>query len=168
MKVLENNTWTRRGCSLVWDAKALMSCAKPSEVVSLREFIAMSRNWPVDLPSNDGDALVVAGVEGCIDVLDDASAQTWVERDLRQVIFEFQDEYQNDAALLFWLPSGRTRMHYALASGEYSWTSITGERLPLGRLLWAGAQSDAYRIDNAHNGAHNVEDAAGMYHPRIS
>ena len=168
VKVLANSTWTRRGCSLLWEAKALMSFARPGEVVSIREFIAMSREWPEDLPSNGGYALVVAGVEGCLDALDTASAQTWVERDLRKVIFEFQDEYQNDAALVLWLPSGRDRMHYALASDEYSWTGMGEERFPLGRLLWGGAQHDAHRIDHAGNGALNVVDAAGMYHPRIS
>ena len=168
MKVLQNTTWTRRGCSLLWDAEALMSFAKPDEVVSLREFIAMSRKWPEELPSNKGYALVVAGVEGCLDAVDPESAQLWVEQDLRQVIFGFQDEYQNDAALIFWLPSGRSRIHYALASGEYSWTGVGDERFPLGRLLWAGARNDAERIDFHGNGAANASDAAGMYHPRIS
>lgn len=169
MRALRNTTWTRRGCSLLWDPRALATCAQPKEVVSIREFFLMSRNWPTDLPSNDGAALMVAGVEGCLDALDAESAETWVERDLRQRIFAFQDEYQNDAALIFWLPSGRQRIHYSLASDEYSWTGMGDERLPLGRLLWAGARSDAERIvigpgDVAPDG----DGWAGMYHPRIS
>ena len=168
MRVLNNNTWKRRGCSLIWDAKALTSCANPDEVVSLREFTMISRSWPEDLPSNRGSALVVAGVEGCIDALDAPSAQLWIEHDLRRLIFGFQDEYQNEAALILWLPSGRTRMHHSLASDEYSWTVMATRRFPLGRLLWAGAQNDVYRIDHDGTGASSVAESAGLYHPRIS
>lgn len=129
----------------------------------------MSRNWPTDLPSNGGSAVVVAGIEGCLDVLDAESAETWVERDLRQRIFEFQDEYQNDAALIFWLPSGRQRIHHQLATDEYSWTGMGDERLALGRFLWAGARCDAERIMvGSGDAAPDGEGWAGMYHPRIS
>ncbi len=168
MKIRQNDTWTRRGCSLIWDPNALISCAKPDEVISFREFIALSRNWPDELPSNDGYALIVAGVEGCLDVLEPDDAQTWIERDLRKLIFAFQDEYQNDCALIFWLPSGGTRFDYSLSTEEYSWKGSGQTELPVGRLLWAGARSDAERIDFARNGASLVRDAAGMYHPRIS
>ncbi len=170
MKLLRNNTaWTRRGCSLLWDPTALASLAKPQEVVTLRQFAAMASGWPGDLPSNDGRAVVVVGVEGCLDALSPDDAMEWVERDLRRLIFAFNDEYQDDAALVFWLPSGRDRVHYALASGEYSWSGLGDARLPLGHALWAGARDDAHRI------LLGVADAdaegpgwVGMYHPRIS
>ena len=81
----------------------------------------------------------------------------------------FQDEYQGDRALVFWLPSGRTRVRYALASGEYSWSGRGDAKLPLGRLLWAGAESDAARILTGDSSTDPDSDAwVGLYHPRIS
>ena len=169
MRLLHNNTWTRRGCSLLWDAHALAEVARPDEVISLRQFVALSRAWPDDLPSNGGDALVVAGVEGCLDALGTDDAAAWMERDLRSLIFDFQDEYQGEAALVFWLPAGRQRRHYDLASEEYSWSGLGGSRLALGRLLWAGARSDVERIIVGGGSTDPDGDGwVGMYHPRIS
>lgn len=168
MKILRNSTWTRRGCSLLWEPKALISFAHPSEVVSLRRFIEISRCWPDDLPSNAGNAIVVAGVEGCLDALSADDAATWVDRDLRRLVFEFQDAYQGEAALIFWLPSGRGRIHFALASEDYSWSGIGESRLPLGHLLWAGARHDAQRIVMGDPVAEEGDPWVGMYHPRIS
>ena len=168
MRVLRNNTWTRRGCSLLWDATVLSNVAQPSEVVSLREFIALSRDWPEDLPSGGGDALVVAGVEGCLDALSPEDAARWVHEDLRQRIFDFQDAYQGEAALVFWLPSGHKRRHYDLATEEYSWAGLAGARLDVGRLLWAGARADVHRIVPEAKADPDGNGWVGLYHPRIS
>jgi hypothetical protein len=169
MKVMRNSAWTRRGCSLLWCPSTLVTFADPAEVVSIRSFFALAKSWPDDLPSNEGRALVVAGLEGCLDVLSPEDAETWVEQDLKPRIFAFQDEYQGDAALVFWLPSGRSRVRYALASGDYLWSGGGGAQLPIGRLIWAGAESDAERILTGGPSIDPDSDAwVGMYHPRIS
>lgn len=169
MKLMRNTAWTRRGCSLLWCPSTLATFAEPSEVASIRTFFALAHSWPDDLPSNNGRALVVAGVEGCLDALSSDDAATWVQQDLKPRIFSFQDEYQGDAALVFWLPSGRSRVRYTLASGDYFWSGRGGVHLPLGRLIWAGAEDDAERILTGELAADPDSDAwAGMYHPRIS
>ncbi|NNE34716.1 MAG: hypothetical protein HKN13_05745, partial [Rhodothermales bacterium] len=99
----------------------MVTFATPAEVASIRSFFAFARSWPEDLPSNNGRALVVAGLEGCLDALSADDATTWIEQDLKPGILGFQDEYQGDAALVFWLPSGRTRLRYALAGADYFW-----------------------------------------------
>jgi hypothetical protein len=137
--------------------------------VSLRTFFVLARAWPEELPSNDGRAIIVAGLEGCLDALSAEDASAWVEHDLKLRVFSFQDEYQGDAGLVFWLPSGRNRVRYGLASGEYSWSTHGGAALPIGRLLWAGAQGDAERILVGPSSADPDGSAwVGMYHPRIS
>jgi hypothetical protein len=169
MKLMRGTAWTRRGCSLLWCPSTLATFAEPAEVASIRSFFAIARSWPDELPSNNGRALVVAGLEGCLDALSPEDAEAWVEQDLKQRIFAFQDEYQGDAALVFWLPSGRDRVRQALASGDYSWSGRDDVRLPIGRLLWAGAESDAERIMTGDPSADPYSNAwAGMYHPRIS
>lgn len=168
MKVMRNTAWHRRGCSLLWSPSALVELATPAEVVSVRQFFSLALEWPDDLPSGDGSALVVAGVEGCLDALSPDDAAVWVEHDLKPRVFAFQDEYQGDAALVFWLPSGRTRKKFSLATDEYGWALHSGE-LPLGRLLWSGAQGDAERIVEG-DASQDVDGEAwiGLYHPRIS
>ncbi len=169
MRLMQNTAWTRRGCSLLWNPEALAALAHPDEVVSLREFFAMAKAWPEDLPSNDGRALVVAGLEGCLDALGLEDAVTWLETDLKSRVLAFQDEYETDGALVFWLPSGRPRIRYEIGTGEYTWVARGRSRFPLGRLLWAGAQGDAERIVVGESPVDPDGPAwVGLYHPRIS
>ena len=169
MKLMRNTAWTRRGRSLLWCPSTLATFAEPAEVSSIRGFFSLAQSWPDELPSNAGPALVVVGLEGCLDALAPEDAETWVEQDLKPRIFAFQDEYQGDAALVFWLPSGRKRVRYALASDDYFWSGRGGAQFPLGRLIWAGAETDAERIMTGNQSADPDGDAwVGMYHPRIS
>ena len=173
MNLQRGTGWMRRGFSLLWDADTLFRVIPPAGVVSLREFFAMTRSWPDELPGVGGDALVVAGVEGCLDALRADDGSTWLESDLKRAILEFQDEYQGLAALILWLPSGRRRVVMAPATEEYSWknaTSRTAPLLPIGRCLWAGADSDAARIVVSDASDPDLDGPAwvGLYHPRIS
>ena len=165
--------WMRRGFSLLWGTDALFSVTTPQDVVSLRAFFAMARSWPEELPGADGDALVVAGVEGCLDALCADDGCTWLETDLKPLILAFQDEYQGQAALMLWLPLGRRRITMVSATEEYSWknaASRTAPALPIGRCLWAGAHSDAARIVVSDRPDADPDGDAwvGLYHPRIS
>ena len=65
MNLQRGSGWMRRGFSLLWDTDALFEVVVPAAVVSLREFFAMAQSWPEELPGAGGDALAVAGVEGC-------------------------------------------------------------------------------------------------------
>ena len=173
MNLQRGSGWMRRGFSLLWDTGALFKVAPPAGVVSLREFFAMERSWPHELPGADGDALIVAGVEGCLDALGPDAGSVWLETDLKRLILAFQDEYQGQAALILWLPSGRRRITMAPATEEYSWknaASKTAPALPIGRRLWAGADSDAARIIVSDAPAPDLDGGAwvGLYHPRIS
>ncbi|MFB1488916.1 MULTISPECIES: hypothetical protein [unclassified Thiocapsa] len=63
-------------------------------------------DWPDELPAAEGDALIVAGLEGCLDVLSGEDAAQWLETDLREAVFSFQDFYEGQAGLILWAPSG--------------------------------------------------------------
>lgn len=173
MKQHLDSTWKRRGFSLLWDASALSGIILPSEVVSVREFFAMTRNWPEDLPGSNGDALVVAGVEGCLDALTENEGTIWLEKDLRNAMLRFQDEYEGQAALIVWLPSGRQRVTMSTAADEFFWQTLSSNNsagIPIGRCLWAGAEADAACITITCNSSADVDSDAcvGLYHPRIS
>ncbi len=173
MRVLRDSGWTRRGFSLLWDPNALSKVASPSGVVSIRQFFSMANAWPEDLPGTGGDALVVAGVEGCLDALTDDDGKVWLETDLKQAVLSFQEEYEGQAALILWLPSGRRRVSMVRATEEYFWKSDSSRSvpgLPIGRCLWAGAESDVTRILISDAADPDVDGDAyvGLYHPRIS
>lgn len=168
-----DSSWLKKGISFIWSAHALQKANDPASVVTLREFFAMSENWPDDLPGNQGNALVVAGVEGCLDSLDEEDAMVWLENDLKQIILKFQSHYEGQAALIFWLPSGHSRIHMDRANEEYFWkktTSKTAERLPLGKSLFAGAESDIVRIILSEEASPDMDGSAwvGLHLLRIS
>lgn len=165
--------WMRRGFSLLWSTDLLGRVAEPSQVVSMRQFFALSEAFPEELPSFDGNALVVSGLEGCLDILERADAERWMESDIKDAVLAFQEEYEGQAALIFWLPSGRSRITMAGASEEYYWKHVgskSGEGLHIGRLLWSGAENEVERILDTDNDNADYDGKAwvGLYHPRIS
>ena len=173
MKLQRDSGWMRRGFSLLWDAKALSKVVSPPNVVSLREFFCLTNSWPVNLPGKGGDALIVAGVEGCLDALNDDDGQEWLETDLKQLILSFQEEYEGQAALILWLPSGGSRIKMVGATEQYFWRSNSSRNtagLAIGRCLWSGAESDAARIIYSDAPHPDIDGDAfvGLYHPRIS
>lgn len=173
MKTMTQDTWMRRGISLLWDPHLLLRIAAPDQIRTLHEFFVMSASWPDDLPAGGGSALVVVGVEGCLDVLSPADALTWLETDLRARVLEFQDSYQGAAALILWFPSGRKRMDMVTSSEEYIWRPVHGpgsSAIPIGRCLFGGAESDVERLMNSEVRDTNLDGAgyAGLYISRIS
>ena len=126
-----------------------VSAGRAQRVVSIRQLFALIGNWPADLPCNDGRALVVAGLEGCLDILKPADAEQWLENDFRPAILAFQDRYGLEAAIVFWLPTGKNRFRMNAATEAYSWLCSaphSNVRLGLGRILWAGAEGDVRRV----------------------
>lgn len=116
--------------------------------------------------------LVVAGVEGCLDVLDGPDAERWLTEDLRPAILSFQSFYEGQAGLVFWLPSGRNRITMRGASETYHYKHRgSGEDgLHIGQLLWSGAENEIERLMNTQdsNADYDGKHWVGLHHPRIS
>lgn len=121
MRQLKDSVWQRRGNSWLWDEEARNQICAASEVWSLRQFLRTKGNWPVDLPSNGGRTLVVAGLDGSLDLLTPTDAEAWLGDAIKPAILSFQDEYQGDAALVFWLPGGHSRIKVRAATDEVGW-----------------------------------------------
>ena len=118
VRARQSEGWFRRGFALLWDTETLAEIVDPLNVVSIRQLFSMVDSWPCNLPHAGGDAIVVAGVEGCLDVLNSADAERWLAEDLRDAIMSFQGHYEGGAGLILWLPSGRTRIAMRGASEE--------------------------------------------------
>ena len=86
MKQLRDSVWQRRGTSWIWEAEALAQVAKADEVWSLRQFLLTVGHWPEDLPSNNGATLVVAGLDGCLDLLTPSDAENWLGAEVKAAI----------------------------------------------------------------------------------
>ncbi len=165
MKQMKDSIWQRRGISWIWDADALASVAKPVETVSLREWMLMQGRWPDALPSNGGNALVVAGLDGCLDLLSPDDAETWLGNAVKKAILSFQDEYDS-AALLFWLPGGSRRLAIQAGTDAVHWrcgAPHSNSRLEFGRILWGEAREYPQEI-LLPDGA----PTAGLFHLRIT
>lgn len=173
MKILQGDVWKRRGVSLLWSGDALSAITSPERVATIRQFFSLVGRWPSDLPSIGGSTLVVAGLEGCLDLLPPAEAEDWLKAELLPAILAFQDEYSLEAALVFWLPTGRNRVRMNRATEAYSWVCSaphSGEHLDLGRFLWAGAEADVSRIMDPGSATPDPDGPAwvGLHHPRLS
>jgi len=90
MRQLLDTVWQRRGTSWVWDEEARNQVCSASEVWSLRQFLRASANWPDDLPSNDNRTLVVAGLEGGLDLLAPRDAEVWLGDAVKAAVLHFK------------------------------------------------------------------------------
>jgi hypothetical protein len=169
VKVLEDSVWRDRGFTLLWGADALAGM-KVEEAISLRQLFALRQEWPEELPSREGDAVVVAGLDASLDCLSPADAASWLQEDVAQLLLDFQSRYESQAALIFWLPGGRARVR-GEASGHYHWECAGqhgAQSLPIGRLLWSGAELEARRIVQGQDANPDGASWIGLYLPRIS
>ena len=165
MKQLLDTVWQRRGTSWIWDEEARNHVCAADEVWSLRQFLRAVGNWPEDLPSNDGNTLVVAGLDGSLDLLNPTDAEAWLDEAIKKAILSFQDEYGGEAALIFWLPSGYGRIKINAADDSVEWRCPPpGEiLLAFGRILWGEAKEYPQEI-LLRSGC----TPAGLFHLRIT
>ncbi len=169
MPPLLADIWTRRGLSLLWGASALAKVG-PQEILSLRALFRLAADgFPDPLPSNGGKLLVATGLEGALDALSPDEAETWTIERIRPLLERFQEAFDGEGALVFWLPSGHARIVHRPAGAAYDWrlpAGHGGRTLPLSKLIFAGAHDDLQPINDG-----NPDPAAawiGLYHPRVS
>ena len=165
MRQLRDTVWQRRGTSWVWDEEARNQICAASEVWSLRQFLRAQGNWPDDLPSNGGRTLVVAGLDGSLDLLTPGDAEAWLGDAIKPAILSFQDEWGSDGALVFWLPGGHNRVRANTATDEVGWLCHAphGHQIDLGRILWGQANEYPQEILLREGGK-----PAGYFHLRIT
>ena len=166
MKQLLDTVWQRRGTSWIWDEEARNQICVAGEVWSLRRFLQAVGNWPDDLPSNSNNTLVVAGLEGSLDLLTPEDAKTWLGDVVKQAVLSFQDAYDGQAALIFWLPSGQGRIKFHPATDSIEWRCAaphSDNLLAFGRILWGEANEYPQEILLREGGK-----PAGLFHLRIT
>ena len=166
MRQTKDTVWQRRGISWIWDATALAQVCAANEVWSLRQLLKNVDQWPEDLPSNKNNALVVAGLDGVLDLLEPDAAEFWLGDAIKNAILSFQSFYETDAALIFWLPSGKNRIVINPATDAVGWRCAPPHRdtaLDFGRILWGEANEYPQEILLSE-----VRGPVGLFHLRIT
>lgn len=173
MRTIKDDSWTRRGINFLWDEAAFYRLAPPAQVLSFRAAWQLSRRWPETLPANNGKALVVAGLDVCLDLMTPPDAQTWIASTLKPFMLDFQAEYDGEGSLVFWIPEGGRRIGMNPASEHYHWRCVPpfkDQNLEIGRLILGGAEADVSRIMDPQCSNQDIDGPAwiGLHHPRIS
>jgi hypothetical protein len=166
MKQLLDTVWQRRGTSWIWDEEARNQVCIPNEVWSLRQLLLVAGNWPEDLPSNGHNTLVVAGLEGGLDLLSPDDAEAWLGDEIKDAILSFQAYYEGEAALIFWLPSAQGRIKFHPATDSVEWRCAAphnGSLLEFGRILWGEANEYPQEIL-----LRDDSKPSGLFHLRIT
>lgn len=172
MRQVLDTVWQRRGTSWLWDEEARNQVCRAEEVWSLRQFLLSAQapgkpsHWPDDLPSNNSRTLIVAGLEGSLDLLAPDQGEVWLGDTIKRAILSFQDEYAGEAALIFWLPQKHGRLKVQASTDAVSWlceAPYRGQQLDFGRLLWGEANEYPQEI-LLREGA----QPAGLFHLRIT
>lgn len=171
--LIRSDSWTHRGISLLWDSNTLNSICEIDQIYSLREYFSFYFNgWPQELQSADGYAMIVAGLETVIDVMEPNLTVQWLEKVLYQSLLSFQSEFEGQCALIFWMPEGQARIIQNITDELFYWklgASFQTEMIPLSHCLWNGAARDAKLIAKGPL-VNDVSDKGciGLFHPRIS
>jgi len=165
MRQLLDTMWQRRGTSWLWDEEARNQICLAGEVWSLRQFLRARGNWPDELPRNGGRTLVVAGLDGRLDLLTPTDAEVWLDDSIKPAVLSFQDEYEGEAALVFWLPRGHHRLKAHAATDEVCWVGLApqGHQIDFGHILLGQANDYAQEILRRNGGS-----PAGLFHLRIT
>lgn len=166
---LLDDTWTTCGVSALWEAVGLHRLAGRSRTVSVREFLRLhAAGWPEDAAALSERALVVAGLEAVLDALEPAAAQDWMLGTFYRAVHDYQDvggpgDGGREAALIVWLADGKRMVRKMTGGYEWHCAIRSHGKLPLGNLLFNGAESSVreIRIVGANEGA-------GLYCDRIS
>lgn len=167
---LNDDTWMTCGVSALWEATGLHRLAGRSCTVSVREFLRLhAAGWPDTAPALSQRALIVAGLEAVLDALEPSAAHDWMLSTFYPAVHDYQDVSGpggggREAALIVWLADAKRIDRGRI--GHYDWicgTHWRGNKLPLGNLLFNGAESSVRMISMS-----GASDFAGLYCDRIS
>jgi hypothetical protein len=165
---MTDSAWQRNGITLLWNEDELAKVGGVAEACSLHAFMSMRHDWPEDLPSQDGRAVVVAGLDMFLDLMPPDDAMQWLEGPFREILMDFQGWGDGHRALIFWLPQGQRRIRQQHSVDQFAWVCQgrwSGQSLDLGRVLWSGASQDAFFLTNSGT---EDKDWLGLHLKRIS
>ena len=108
---VEAKAWFKRGCSIVWNNNCLAQIVKDnSEITPINMALLMSKknNWPEELPAYQGNAMVIVGLDGCLESLGEEQREKWLKEHIKPLVLSFYRKFENEAALIFFFERGES------------------------------------------------------------
>lgn len=147
---VEAGVWFKRGCSIIWDNRCLSRLVKDnSEITPISSALRMSKAnaWPDKLPASNGRAMVIVGLDGCLESLEDDQREKWLKEHIKPLVLNFYRKFQNEASLIFFFERG-TASFIDHIDEAFVWqpTNKQGKQLPLVKFLYGGRIEEIKRL----------------------
>lgn len=147
---VEAGVWIRRGCSIIWDARCLSRLVKNNtEITPISTVIRLAKttSWPDELPAFNGKAMVVVGLDGCLDSLAASQREKWLKEHIKPMVLSFYRKYQNGASLIFFFERGKSSFIDHI-DDAFLWqpTLKTDSPVPIIKFLYGGRAQEIKRL----------------------
>jgi hypothetical protein len=147
---VEAGIWFRRGCSIIWDVRCLSRIVKDNtEITPISAIIRLAKtdSWPDQLPAFNGKAIVVVGLDGCLDSLDASQREKWLKAHIKPMVLSFYRRYQNGASLIFFFERGKSSFVDHIDDAFLWQPSVkTDSPVPIIKFLYGGRAQEIKRL----------------------
>jgi len=147
---VEAGVWFRRGCSIIWDPRCLTRLVKDnSEITPISTAMrhAKTNSWPLQLPAHKGKAMVVVGLDGCLESLEESQREKWLKEHIKPMVLSFYRKFQNDASLIFFFERGKSAFIDHIEDA-FIWqpTAKQDKPVPIVKFLYGGRFEEIKRL----------------------
>jgi hypothetical protein len=155
---VEAGVWFRQGCSIIWDPRCLSRIVKDSsEITPISTAMRLSKtnSWPDRLPAANGKAMVVVGLDGCLESLDEGEREKWLKEHVKPLVLSFYRKFQTGASLIFFFERGKSSfIDYMDEAFFWQPTVRTDAAIPIVKFLYGGSSNEIKRIVSETDPSH--------------
>ncbi len=147
---VEGGVWFNRGCSIIWDPRCLTRLVKDnSEVtpISMALRFGKTETWPEELPAHSGRAMVVVGLDGCLESLEESQREGWLRNHIKPMVLSFYRRFQNGKSLIFFFERGKSAFIDHIEDA-FLWqpSSKQDKPVPIVKFLYGGRFEEIKRL----------------------
>lgn len=147
---VEAGTWFRQGCSIIWDSRALSRLVVDnSEITPISAAMRYFKtdSWPDPLPANKGKAMVVVGLDGCLESLEPTQREEWLKKHIKPMVLGFYREFDVQSSLIFYFERGKDAFKEDIENAFMWKSSHRNEKpIPLVKFLYGGRFKEVKRL----------------------
>ena len=148
--VVEAGVWFRQGCSIIWDPRCLSRLVTDNSQItpiSAAMRIAKTETWPDVLPAYKGKAMVIVGLDGCLESLAVPEREKWLKDHIKPLVISFYRRYQTGASLIFFFERGKAAFLDHI-DDAFLWqpTVKSDSPIPIVKFLYGGRSQEIRRL----------------------
>lgn len=137
MDTISNNVWQRRGSCVVFDQKSLGPFIADGAVISLREALTWSKEFPAN-PPVPGRTILVSGLETVIETMEPQEAEDFLTRRIRPLLIDLQNRW-TDCGVVFGFTSHPKTFEETSLEEEVLFRRRDRKTVRLSEGLWDGS-----------------------------